>query len=469
MNKRKFINASGWYLFSSFFLRGIGLITTPFFTRILSKSEFGLLENFNALLSIMLIIGSLCFSATLARAKYDHAGKEYEYIKTCMLFTSLLVFVFCLVFLAFKNSIESFMQLDDRYFVIMFLVLLFNPALELYSNLAKLNYNYKSLSAVNISVGVLGVLLSFGLIALLDDNLLARVLGAQFPIVLFGLFFYVTYCIKGKSANIDFIKYAIPICIPLVIHSISGAILNSSDRMMITRMCGVEYNAFYSIACSCSQLVYIFWFSMNSAFVPLLAEKMNEKKYNEIHSFSVYYIVIFAFVVLGLLFIAPDVVLLLGGKQYLEASYSVPAIMVSFAFLFLYSLYVNVEQFMKITKGMAAATTCCALVNVLFNLVFIPLYGYIAAAYTTMAGYFLMLLFHYAIIKKHDLQEIYNNKLIFGISFLGLLFSLVFPILYSYSALRYVLLSIYVVFLLILFVKHKNLIMSLIKKDDSKN
>jgi len=162
-------------------------------------------------------------------------------------------------------------------------------------------------------------------------------------------------------------------------------------------------------------------------------------------------------------------VLLLGGKQYFEASYSVPAIMVSFAFLFLYSLYVNVEQFMKITKGMAAATTCCAFVNVLLNLVFIPLYGYIAAAYTTMAGYFLMLLFHYAIIKKHDLQEIYNNKLIFGISFLCLLFALVFPILYSYSALRYVLLSLYVVILLILFVKYKNLIMSLIKKDDSKN
>lgn len=469
MNKRKFINASGWYLFSSFFLRGIGLITTPIFSRILSKSEFGLLENFNALLSIMLIVGSLCFSATLARAKYDHAGKDYDYIKTCMLFTSIVVFFFCIVFLAFKNPIESFMQLDDRYFAIMFSVLLFNPALDLYSNHTKLNYKYRSLSAVNISVGVLGVLLSFGLIALLNDNLLARVLGSQLPILLFGLFFYVVYCVKGKRVNKDYIKYAIPISLPLIIHSISGAILNSSDRMMITRMCGSECNAFYSIACSCSQLVYIFWFSMNSAYIPLLADKMHEKNYGDIRSFSVYYTIFFSLAVVGMLFIAPEVVFLLGGTQYLEASYSVPAIMVSFVFLFLYSLYVNVEQFLKITKGMAVATTGCAIVNVLLNLVFIPQYGYIAAAYTTMTGYFLMLLFHYAIIKKHDLEEIYNNKLIFGIAFLGLVFSLVFPVLYSFTVLRYVLLSLYVVFLLIMFLKHKNLIISLIKKDDSKN
>ena len=136
----------------------------------------------------------------------------------------------------------------------------------------------------------------------------------------------------------------------------------------------------------------------------------------------------------------------------------------SFIF-FLYSLYVNVEQFEKKTKGMAIATTGCALINVYLNIIFIPKYGYIAAAYTTMAGYLLMLLFHYVVLKHHRFDNLYNNRLIFSVAFSGLVLSVLMPIIYSYNVFRYIVLALYIVIMLVLIYRFKDRIFKLIKAD----
>ena len=93
--------------------------------------------------------------------------------------------------------------------------------------------------------------------------------------------------------------------------------------------------------------------------------------------------------------IAPEALLVLGGERYLESKYVIPPVMAGCYFLFIYSMYVNVEQFEKRTKPMAIATFFVALINILTNWKFIQIFGYIAAAYTTLFCYMLLWLFHY--------------------------------------------------------------------------
>lgn len=51
-----------------------------------------------------------------------------------------------------------------------------------------------------------------------------------------------------------------------------------------------------------------------------------------------------------------------------------------------------------------------AIVNIVLNFVFIKKYGYIAAAYTTLATYFLYFLLHYLIAIKVEGKILFSNK-----------------------------------------------------------
>lgn len=53
------VRASFWFLICSFLQKGISMITTPIFTRLLSTSEYGQFSVFNSWLGICTVIVSL--------------------------------------------------------------------------------------------------------------------------------------------------------------------------------------------------------------------------------------------------------------------------------------------------------------------------------------------------------------------------------------------------------------------------
>ena len=67
---------------------------------------------------------------------------------------------------------------------------------------------------------------------------------------------------------------------------------------------------------------------------------------------------------------------------------------------FLYDLAVNVEYQYKATKVIASNTIMAALINIGLNIVLIPTFGAIAAAYTTVIAYLFSLIFHLIYAKK---------------------------------------------------------------------
>ena len=468
MNQDKVVKASIWYLISSFLLKGIGLITTPVFSRMLTKAEYGIAENFNALLSIMIIVASLCLPATLIRARFDFKDSLISYIKTCLLINIITSIIIAFCFSLFKTQITEFFFLDTKYFVVLFFVVSANPAFEIFILLNQFDYKYKKVSVINSLVAILGIGFSFLLLLFFKENIFAKLFGAQIPLIILGITLYFFFFTKRGKINFRYVKYILPIAIPFVIHSLSGAILNSADRIMITNICGTEENALYSIGCSVGQLANVLWAAMNTAFVPWLGEIMHLKKYDELRKFSTFYISFFVVCVLGVILIAPELLFFLGGSKYSEAKYVIPAIVISNVFLFLYSMYVNIEQYEKKTNGMALATTISAVINIVLNWILIPIYGYVVAAYTTMLGYLVMLILHYFLVKRIKLHQCYNSVYILLVSCVCLLFSFIIPVVYDFFFVRIILIGIYVLCLILFFIKNRSRIVAFIQKKSEK-
>lgn len=109
---------------------------------------------------------------------------------------------------------------------------------------------------------------------------------------------------------------------------------------------------------------------------------------------------------------------------------------------YIYTHYVNIELHLKKTKYVSFGTIFAALLNIVLNVMFIPEYGFVAAAYTTLFSYISLLLIHFIITRKILHVKLYNDSFIFGSFVVTALVSVPLVMTYSMHLIRYILIAV---------------------------
>ena len=109
-----------------------------------------------------------------------------------------------------------------------------------------------------------------------------------------------------------------------------------------------------------------------------------------------------------------------------------------------------VEIYLEKTKGVAVASIISALTNILLNYIFIPKFGYLAAAYTTLVSYILLAVMHYIFLRLsigHDkkFSLVYDFKFLFITSVLIILLGGLIIYLYEFPLLRLTILLTFII------------------------
>jgi O-antigen/teichoic acid export membrane protein len=97
---------------------------------------------------------------------------------------------------------------------------------------------------------------------------------------------------------------------------------------------------------------------------------------------------------------APDIVALLATQEYAQAVWIIPPVAASVFFVFVYMQFANVEMYYGENRGITWISLTAAAANIVLNAVLIPIFGYLAAGWTTLASYMLLALLHYVLMKK---------------------------------------------------------------------
>lgn len=463
-NNNKALKSGVWYTAANFLVRSIGFITTPIFTRLLTQEEFGAYNNYTSWLSLITIFMTLNLEATLISARFDFKDKFDDYILSILALSSISVGIWFVVLNVFSDVACSLFGLSRIYVNAMLVYLLFLPAINLFQARERYYFEYKKTVITSLLLAFGTALLSVLLVMNMENKLSGRIIGSVIPTVIIGFFLYVFFLKMGKKINITYWKYALPICLPYIPHLLAGTLLNSTDRIMINRWCGDEATALYSVAYSCGLIVTLLLNSLNSAFAPWLGEKLAENRKNEIKKVSKIYISIFVFMAIGIMLVSPEILLVLGGESYMEAIYVLAPVSMGCICQFLYTLLVNIEQFKKKTVGMAIASTIAALVNLGLNFIFIPRFGYLAAAYTTLVGYLCLLVLHMYLVHRLKLDDVYSYRFIMASVLIGLCAMVLITFSYSNTLMRYIAIGIYIIFTLMIISKYKNQLKTIIIK-----
>ena len=463
-NKVKIVVKSGiWYTFSSFIVKSIGFLTTPIFTRILTREEYGLYSNYASWLSTITIFITLGLGTSFISAKFDFKEKFDEYVSSTLILSTIITSVWAVIIFLFHDSISAFTEVESPYLYLMLVYLLLYSAVDMYQAKERYLYGYKKSVFTSLAIAVSTAGLSVILVKILSNRLAGRIIGSALPTILIGGFLYYQLMISGKAVKCHYWKYALPICLPYIPHVLSLTLLNSMDKVMITKICGAEDNALYSLAYSCGAIITLLASSINLAFSPWLGEQLNGKNYDTIFQVSKTYVLIFALRTCGIMLVTPELLFFMGGSGYREAVYVMPPVSLGCVCQFMYSMYVSVEQFNKRTVGMALASSVAALSNYVLNFIFIRRFGYIAAAYTTLASYFILFMIHVFLVNRMKIGRIYPTIYFIRVLVFLMIYTIGVNYLYTNSTLRYVCILVYVFIGLLYISKRKKKIIMLFK------
>ncbi|MBR3171040.1 MAG: oligosaccharide flippase family protein [Lachnospiraceae bacterium] len=463
-NNAKALKSGFWYILANMLVRAMSFITTPIFSRLLTKNEYGEYSNFLSWTSIAVIVITMRMESSLISARFDYKEGLNQYIFSALGLTTTIVAAWTIVITLFSSYFAGLTGIGLTYIYLMLLYCLFYAVILFYQVNERYHYKYKVSVLISLIISIGGTVFSIILVLLMSDKFSARALGHVLPTALIGLFLLMLIIKRGKKIDITVWPYILKVCIPYIPHLLSLQVLNSVDRIMITKICGAADNAMYTIAYSCGHIVTLLLTSMNMAFSPWLGDKLHDHAHKEIQKVSLFYMLLFCIFALGMMLLAPELLLIMGGKKYLEAKYVMTPVAMGCVCQFMYTLYVNIEQYKKKTVGMAIASVTAALINYALNALFIPKYGYIAAAYTTLFGYLVLFIIHMLIVKSLGYGDVYNTKAILLILSVMLALTIGISFLYKFSVLRYIIVCIYILILCIIAWFNKSLLINLIKK-----
>ena len=432
-------------------LKSIGFLSSFVFTRVIPQAEYGMLSVFVSCQQIFLIFatGEIQLGA-YTRGLFKYQDNEKLFTTSMQGLVNLLTIIsFCGVFV-FSDFIMSFTNMNQWNLMSLFGYLLFEPAYQGWMTRRRMVYDYKPVVTVTI-INALGTFL----VPLISVFIFGRTANVQFLSMLavsscIAFMFWVKYAnyfdlLKEKERVFLYWKFMIRYEGPLVLHSLSYFLLNQSDRIMISKMVGNEQAALYGIAYSVAIVITFIQSSLDQVLAPWRYHQLKEGKYNNIRWVSNVILLFYSGIVLVFILLAPDVIGYLFPDSYYDGIWCIPPLTGSVFFIFLYSMFVGVETYYEQTQYVLYVSLICGIVNIVLNYYSIPIFGYIACAYTTLISYILFAVGHYffmrrALREREIPSAVYDGHSILFISFGVLAVSVVSNIVYANVFLRYLLL-----------------------------
>lgn len=435
------------YTLSTLVTKGLVFLTIPVFTRIMPSAEIGKINLYNSWFSLICIFSTLSLTSggyQLALKEFDNDKDRYE--SSVYSLTLLVTSFVTILYVVNPDFWEKMFGLSRAYMIMLVIGLFLTPAQDFWMARQRYDYKYKMSSFLTLISTFGAVILSVFAVLNCKPNETgwARLFANNLVIYGVALLLGVNILKKGKCFyKKEYWAFSLSLSLPLVGHAIAKQILDVSDRIMINQYIGSSAVGIYGTLYSVSSISLIAWNAMNGAYVPYLFKNIdNSDEYNNIRRTSSILLTSYTFIAFVMILLAPEIVRIMATQEYYEAVYIMPPIAMGVALTAVSNLYSNILIFYRKTKVIMIASGAASVVNLVLNYIFIPRFGYQAAAYTTLVAYIIMALIEAAVAtiyyKKHTkLKMIYDNKLIFTLCVITVLLSFISIFLYSTQIPRY--------------------------------
>lgn len=448
------LKASIWFAFCSILQKGISLLSTPIFTRLMTTEQYGVYSVYNSWYSIITILATLNLSAGVYNNAITHYPEDRDEITSSFvgLSTTITLLLFA-VYIIFTDMWTDILELEPLLMIIMFIELLFVPAYQFWTVGQRYDYKYVYNNIVSFLIAFASPILGIATVLSTTYKAQARIISYALVQIAVGIFFYQYILRKGrKFYSKQYWKYALTFNLPLVPHYLSMTLLNQSDRIMIGKMVGKSEAAVYSVAYTIAMLMSVISTAINSSYVPYTYRSLKEKNFNGLRKNTNLLLLLVGLLCVVTMAFGPEVIKVFATEEYYDAIWVIPPVSASVYFVFLYPLFSNIEFYFGKTRFVMFASMGGACLNIILNYYFIQAYGYYAAGYTTLICYIIFAFSHYYLQKwiirkaKIEVNEVYDVKFIIAFSVFVLIAMVGMTLAYRVTIIRYAIIGVIALF-----------------------
>ena len=389
-----------WYGLGNVFIRSVSFILLPFYSNLISTSEFG---NYALLMSVYAIISVLYqfgMYGSLNKFYIEEASKEKKKIIFSTLFNFIiLIGVFFTIILCFSaKDITKVIFESTEYSSLMVLVFiaLFIETMCFYillllktKELSKQAVFYSGAGAIlNL---VFNIIFVFILRLSVAGIILAQLLSAS---VLF--FIMIKVISEDYVLKIDtlIIKSLLKFAYPLLFAGFLSAAVDVADRFILNYFLGTSEVGIYSLAYRIAMVMNVFVISFRTAWNPYSLNLFYSKDYKSTYGTTLSKLVAISCIILLTVSLFSKYLFEINisgfhlfNPLYKEGIIILPLVLTGYIFSGIssfYSVYPNIsnKSYHFLISDLIAFVS-----NIIVNIIFIPKYGIIGAAFATAIGF----------------------------------------------------------------------------------
>lgn len=397
INNKSVAKAGLWYTIGNVLINGLSFLTLPLFTRLMSTSDYGLYTTYVAYVSIVSLVIGLALHSSYKAANIEFEGEIDSYVSSVSLLPLFSTGVVLIISFFFRDAIGEILGFGGPFISLMILQALASSIVSSYNSKIGLRFDYKSFIWISFFLSVGNILLSLLLIVTIskEQPFVGRAVGTSVPAIIIAIYILRNFYRDAKpSLSKRFYKFGLGYSLPLIPHGLSQIVLAQFGKIIVQNKIGNSAAGIYGFAYTVALIPQIVMQSLNMAWGPWFFENYKQGRTEDIKERSTQYVALFSLFTVSLFCISPEIIKIMSAPDYWDAIDIVCLAILGVFFTFLYSLPAEVEYYYKKTSFIAIGTIIAAVLNIVLCMIFVPVYGYIAAIYITISTYVLYFFAH---------------------------------------------------------------------------
>jgi O-antigen/teichoic acid export membrane protein len=406
--------------------KSIGFLLLPLYTNYLTPANYGVLELIDLTgFFIGFLVGAGVSDAVLKQYhKAESDETKYKVISTALVFSIVFGGVILAILLPITDKISYLVVGDAQYgglFRLSLISVFIGSIVELEKAILRVQNSSILFTIASLFSTLLAASLNIYFIAILKIGLVGILYSSLISISIVGLYLTVRQIkISGIQFDIDELKSMLKYGLPFVPAGIFSFVLMWSDRYFLRIYDDVTAIGNYALG---SKLAMIASFLVVTPFLLVwnayIFEIKNRPDATEVYKkIATYFVFASCFVGLGISVLSYEMVTIIADPSYIKAYTVIPLLVLGIGLMtsdtvFQVGILIKGKShFLPIAKGIAA------ICNVVLNVLLIPKYGIIGAAWATAISFlvYIMLIIRFAQKENHIPFEYIRMGKIFAVT-----------------------------------------------------
>lgn len=405
--QQRFIKGSAILIASNMVIKGINFFLLPLYTKYLTPEMLGISDSITNLTGILFPILVMGMDSAFSAFYFDehdegHHLNVFNTIRITLLTASLIPI---LLSVAAKPIATALFGNSDYYLLvaISFVAVSFNLWNLPFSLLARMRNRMGLFAFVNTTASLGMIIMNVFFLTVMKIGVYSLIISTACIQLLQFLMYRII--MKEKLDTLRFSRHLLErmlaFAMPLIPNALATWVLVLSDRYIILHYCGADQVGLYGVAARFASAVSLIANGIYMSYTAYAYDKKGDKDDKQSYSRILN---AFIYAIMGICVTvsvwAKEIISIMAEDSYAGSAILIAPILFGQLFYGVNTLIGYAISFEKKSKYILLITTAGAMLNVILNLIFIPMYGALAAAYTTLASYMSMVVLTYYYAQK---------------------------------------------------------------------